>query len=141
MMKAFTGLLLLAAAVAFLTTSCGKTLNCKCVGRLYADDGSSEPATMYAEFEVWPWWVVWSGDRLGKLTVESHEPAGVFQIGYFRPDRVAGDLEKYELTDLGDSTGDFKPVGIFSTLSGSLGIETPHGNFVGNCEHYKPIRL
>jgi hypothetical protein len=139
-MKTFFGLVILAVAVAFLSVSCDRLVNCKCVGRLYAEDGTSEPATVFVEFNVWPWWVLWS-DNLGKLTLESHEPSGIYQISYFRRHPIAGHLEKYELTDLGGSKGEFKPVGVFSTLSGSIGIETPSGNFVGNCEKYQPVRL
>jgi hypothetical protein len=136
-MKAFTGLLLLAAAVAFLSTSCGKTLNCKCVGQLYAEDGSSEPATLYVEFEVWPWWVLWSKMQ-GSYDIESHEPHGIVSSGYFREGATSN---QFELTTLAHPEEKAEDVGLFFVRSGSLGLKLPHGNFVGNCEHYKPIRL
>jgi hypothetical protein len=136
-MKAFAGLLILALAVAFLPTSCGKKVNCKCVGQLYAEDGSSEPATMYVEFKVWPRWVFWT-ESLGQMKTEMIEPAGWHKISTFKPLFDSPETEKYELLELGKTPD---RLGIFSTLSGSLGFQTPHGNFVGECEHYKPIRL
>ena len=127
----------MALAVAFLPTSCGKKINCKCVGRLYAEGGSSEPATMYVEFEVHPRWVFWT-ETLGYVRIEMMEPAGWHRVGTFKPLFNDSNLGKYELLEL---ARDPKRLGTFSTLSGWLGFQTPHGNFVGECEHYKPIRL
>ena len=123
-------------ALAFKGLSEPKVTYVKCVGTLYAKDGSEQPATAFVQFDMWPWWIWWSKEQ-GDWSLEMTDPVTVVEHGYVRG--FGGG--KHTLVGHGMDESKRQMVGVFSAQSSSIGIETSKGNFVGECERHDRITL
>jgi hypothetical protein len=113
-----------------------KTIYVKAVGTLYGKDGVEQPATAFIEFDMWPRWIWWSREQ-GDWSLEMTDPVTIDEHGYVR----GFSSGKHTLVNHGFPESDRKMVGLFSSQSSAIGIETAKGNFVGECERHDPIWL
>lgn len=128
-----TMLLLLALVVATLLFFPTKTVYCKCTGKITLKDGTTQPATIFLQFEKWPWWVQWSQDD-GNWYAEM--PDASIKWGYFRS---GGSPFGWMLLEPGATYEERLPAGRLAPLSRTISMQTGDGEFVGHCETSEPI--